>query len=64
MAESDLELKIRELCLKRGWRIETVSKIPENLIEQEYNNIIEVSNTIELLAKSLKTLLEEYEKEE
>lgn len=30
----------------------------------QYNNIIEVSNTIELLAKSLKTLLEEYEKEE
>ncbi len=30
----------------------------------QYNNIIEVSNTIELLAKSLQTLVEEYEKEE
>ena len=41
MAEIDLELKIRELCLKRGWRIETVSKIPENVIEQEYNKLKE-----------------------
>ena len=41
MAEIDLELKIRELCLKRSWRIETVSKIPENVIEQEYNKLKE-----------------------
>lgn len=30
----------------------------------QYNTIVEVSNTIEILAKSIKTLLEEYEKEE
>lgn len=39
MAESDLELKVHELCLKRGWKMETVSNLPPDAIERAYNKL-------------------------
>ena len=41
MAESDLELKVHELCLKRGWKMETVSNLPPDAIERAYNKLKE-----------------------